>query len=93
MTTSSTQISAYISEETKGQIESYVKRKGVTKAFMIESALQHFLQALREIPEDVVIPARLLITENSMTQLLDRTTDDEEPTPALRELFNQTQNA
>lgn len=81
--TATTQISAYISEETKGQIESYVKRRGVTKAFMIESALQHFLQALREIPEDVIIPARLIITEASMLQLADRLESDEEPTPAL----------
>lgn len=88
--TATTQISAYISEETKGQIESYVKRRGVTKAFMIESALQHFLQALREIPEDVVIPARLVITESSMERLAERLTSDEEPTPALRALMTGT---
>lgn len=87
MTTATTQISAYISEETKGQIESYVKRKGVTKAFMIENALQHFLQAMREIPEDVIIPARLVITEASMLQLVERLETDEEPTPALRALM------
>ncbi|OQX13236.1 MAG: hypothetical protein BWK73_12670 [Thiothrix lacustris] len=85
--TANTQISAYISAETKGQIESYVKRRGVTKAFMIENALQHFLQALREIPEDVIIPARLIITEASMLRLADRLESDEEPTPALRALM------
>lgn len=87
MATATTQISAYISEETKGQIESYVKRRGVTKAFMIESALQHFLQALREIPEDVIIPARLVITETSLLKLVGRLDADEEPTPALRVLM------
>ena len=55
-----TQISAYISEETKAEIEAYVKRRGVKKAYLIEAALQHHLQALREIPEDLIIPSRLV---------------------------------
>jgi len=38
---SRTQISAYISEETKKQVEAYVKSWGVKKAFLIEEALQH----------------------------------------------------
>ena len=45
-----TQVSAYISEETKAEVEAYVKRRGVKKAYLIEEALQHHLQALREIP-------------------------------------------
>ncbi len=85
--TASTQISAYISEETKAQIEDYVKRRGVTKAFMIETALQHFLQALREIPEDIVIPARLVISEANMQSLAERLAADEPPTPALQALM------
>lgn len=82
-----TQISAFISEETKGQMESYVKRRGVTKAFMVESALQHFLQALREIPEDLVIPARLMISETGMETLAQRLAAAEQPTAALRALM------
>lgn len=87
MTIAVTQISAYISEETKGQIESYVKRKGVTKAFLIETALQHFLQALRELPEDLIIPARLVVSEASLERIAERLNQDEEPTPALRALM------
>jgi predicted DNA-binding protein len=40
-----TQVSAYISEETKAAIEAYVKRRGVKKAYLIEEALQHHLPA------------------------------------------------
>ena len=84
----STQISAHISQETKGQIESYVKRSGVTKAFMIETALQHFLQALREIPEDVVIPARLTITGSSMDKIAAQLESDEPVTAELKALMS-----
>ena len=82
-----TQVSAYISEETKAEIEAYVKRRGVKKAYLIEEALQHHLQALREIPEDLIIPSRLVLTEKAMPQIAERITQEEQPTEALKTLF------
>lgn len=84
----SIQISAYISKETKSQVESYVKRHGVKKAFLIEEALLHHLQALREVPEDIVVPTRLVLTEKSIKQLADLL-ETNKPTPqALKALLN-----
>ncbi len=84
----STQISAFISEETKARVEAYVRRRGVTKAFLIEEALQHHLQALQELPEDIVIPARLVLCEGAMAALAERLAGGgEEPTEALKALF------
>lgn len=84
---SETQISAYISNETKAELEIYVKRRGVKKAFVIEEALLHHLQALREIPEDVMIPAKLVLNEESMLAVTKCLTIDQEPNADLRELF------
>ena len=84
---SETQISAYISDETKAELEVYVKRRGVKKAFVIEEALLHHLQALREIPEDVMIPAKLILDEESMLAVAKCFTVDEEPNANLKELF------
>ena len=81
------QISAFISEETRAQVETYVKRRGVKKAYLIEEALQHHLQALRAIPEDVVIPARLVLTKEAMSQVAERITGDEQATESLKALF------
>jgi predicted DNA-binding protein len=81
------QISAFISEETKAQVETYVKRRGVKKAYLIEEALQHHLQALRDIPEDIVIPARLVLTKDALSQVADRITRDKRPTESLKALF------
>ena len=81
------QVSAYISEETKAEIEAYVKRRGVKKAYLIEEALQHHLQALREIPEDLVIPSRLVLTREAMTEIARRVDDGTEPKEALKALF------
>ena len=56
-----TKISAYISDNARAALEIYVKQRGVKKAHVIEEALLHHPQALREIPEDVIIPARLVL--------------------------------
>jgi len=85
----STQVSAYISEETKAQVEAYVKRHGVKKAYLIEEALQHHLQALREIPEDLIIPSRLVLTSEAMAQIAERIAEEEQPTEALKALFRE----
>ena len=81
------QVSAYISEETKAEVEAYVKRRGVKKAHLIEQALQHHLQALREIPEDLIIPSRLVLTDKAITEIVDRITRKDRPTEALKAMF------
>ena len=62
---SETQISAFISEATKLQVERYAEAHGVKKGHLIEEALLHHLQALRELPADIVIPPRLVLTPKS----------------------------
>jgi len=81
------QISAFISEETRAQVETYVKRRGIKKAYLIEQALQHHLQALRAIPEDVVIPARLVLTKEAMSRVAEQISGDEQATESLKALF------
>ena len=85
--TTTTQISAYISEETKAEIEAYVKQRGVKKAYLIEEALQHHLQALREIPEDLIISSRLVLTSEAMAETAKRIAQDDQPTGDLKALF------
>jgi len=84
-----TQVSAYISEETKAAIEAYVKRRGVKKAYLIEEALQHHLQALREIPEDLIIPSRLVLTGEAMAEIAERVIQEEQSTESLKALFRE----
>lgn len=83
----STQISAHISEETRSQIEVFVRRRGITKARLIEDALQHHLAALREIPDEVVIPTRLVLTQESFAEVVGAIESQAEPSEALRQLM------
>ena len=60
-----TRISARISEETRELVERYAGAHGVKKGALVEQALLHHLQALRELPADVIIPHRLELSEAS----------------------------
>jgi predicted DNA-binding protein len=82
-----TQISAHISDETRSQIESLVRKRGVTKARLIEDALQHHLAALREIPDDLVLPVRLTLSQASFEEIIAEIESDAPPSGALRELM------
>jgi len=83
-----TQISAYISEATKQQVERYAEAHGVKKGYLVEEALLHHLQALRELPADVVIPPRITVTSASFESLTELITKPRRPSKALRDLMS-----
>lgn len=82
-----TQISAYISETTKQQVERYADAHGVKKGHLVEEALLHHLQALRELPADIVIPPRITVTSKSFERLTELVKKPRKPTRALRDLL------
>jgi uncharacterized protein (DUF1778 family) len=82
-----TQISAPISKETKELLERHVKATGVKKGHLVESALRYHLRALQELPADVMIPPRIVLTRRSFEQLVERLRAPGQPTRALRDLM------
>jgi hypothetical protein len=83
-----TQISAYISEATKQQVERYAEAHGVKKGYLVEEALLHHLQALPELPADIVIPPRPTITARSFEAVAEAIKKPRRPTKALRDLMS-----
>lgn len=84
-----TQVSAFISDSTKEALERYAEAHGLKKAYLIEEALLHHLQALRELPLDVIIPARLVVSQQSGIEILERVAKPRRPTKAMRSLFGK----
>ena len=84
-----TQVSAFISDSTKDALERYAEAHGLKKAYLIEEALLHHLQALRELPLDVIIPARLVVSQESGLEILERVAKPRRPTKAMRALFGK----
>lgn len=81
------QISAPISKETRLLLERYVRATGVKRGHLIETALLHHLAALAELPSDVVVPPRLLLTRDSFDKLADRLFSPGQPTRELSDLM------
>jgi len=85
---STTQISAHIPMDLKVRLERYVRMSGITRTHLIEQALAHHLSALESLPEDAIVPARLVLTPESAERVLDLLDRPPEPTEEMRRLFD-----
>jgi hypothetical protein len=81
-----TQISALVSQETKELLERHVRATGVKKGHLVEQALRHHLRALQELPADVIVHPRLVVTRKSGKAMLEEMAQGK-PTDALRDLM------
>ena len=81
-----TQISALVSRATSDLLERHVRATGVKKGHLVEQALRHHLQALQELPADVVVHPKLLVTRKSGQAILKQVRTGT-PTAALRNLL------
>ena len=87
MSIEQTQISANISVETKKMLEKYSQAQGLKKGFLMEQALLHHLNALRELPADIILPPCIVIAKSSGKRVLERLMSEELPTVAMKDLF------
>lgn len=81
-----TQISALISKETRDLLERYVRETGIKKGHLIEEALRQYLQALEELPNDVIVHSRVVVTKASGKKILAEVKSGK-PNRALRALM------
>jgi len=80
------QISAVVSSTTKELLERHTRASGIKKGHLVEQALLHHLQALQELPAEVIIHPRLVVTRQAGAAILKKI-EGGRPTPALRELM------
>jgi hypothetical protein len=83
------QVSAYISPETRRALDHFVEAHGVKKGHLIEMALLHHLQALRELPADAIVPPRLVVSPETGEWMLNLAAHPPEPTEAMLELYDR----
>jgi hypothetical protein len=82
-----TQISGFIPEDVKQDLERFVRARGLKKNFVLEQALRHHLQALKELPEEFIIPPTIVVTRKSFEEILKTKGRHAKPTAALRKLM------
>jgi hypothetical protein len=80
------QISAVVSRTTKDMLDRHVRATGVKKGHLVEQAVWHHLVALEQLPADVVVHPKLVVTRKSGAAILEQM-EAGKPNPALRELM------
>ena len=81
-----TQISAIVSRTTSDLLERHVRATGMKKGRLVEQALRHHLRALQELPADVLVHPKLVVTRKSGEAIL-RQIQRGKSVPALRRLL------
>ena len=84
---SQSQISATISKATKERLDRFTESHGLKKNFVVEQALLYFMEARRELPEEALIPTRLVVDDETFERIVKLIESPPEPTDALRELM------
>jgi uncharacterized protein (DUF1778 family) len=81
------QISASISEATKERLDRFTESHGLKKNFVVEQALLYFMEARRELPDEALVPARLVLEGKAFDRIAELLASPPAPTKALRELM------
>ena len=81
------QISALISPTTRVLLEQHVRATGIKKGYLVEQALLHHMQALHELPADVIVRPRLVVTRRSGERIAKRINSTPRPNKRLRTLL------
>lgn len=84
---SQSQISATISQTTKERLDRFTESHGLKKNFVVEQALLYFMEARRELPDEALVPARLVLEDEAFERITELVTSPPAPTQALRELM------
>jgi uncharacterized protein (DUF1778 family) len=83
----STQISAEISESTRELLEKYARNTGIKKGFLIEQAVLDYIRALEQLPTDILIPAKIVLSRESARTIVAHLKRPPRPTKRLRQLM------
>jgi uncharacterized protein (DUF1778 family) len=81
------QISATISEATKGMLDRFTESHGLKKNYVVEQALLYFMEARKALPDEAFVPTRLVVEDAAFDRIASRVRNPPDPTQALRELM------
>ena len=81
------QISATVSAATKERLDRFTESHGLKKNYVVEQALLYFMEARRELPDEALVPVRLVLEDQAFDRLVDKLARPAAPTAALRELM------
>lgn len=81
------QISATVSAATKERLDHFTESHGLKKNYVVEQALLYFMDSRRELPDEAMIPARLVLEDKAFERVVELLDKPAAPTVALRKLM------
>jgi uncharacterized protein (DUF1778 family) len=81
------QISATVSASTREKLDRFTESRGLKKNFVIEQALLYFMEARRDLPDEALIPTRIVLDDDSFDRIAQMIENPRPPTDALRKLM------
>ncbi len=81
------QISATISAATKDKLDRFTESRGLKKNFVVEQALLFFMEARHELPDEALVPARIVLDGDGFDRVVRMLDEPPAPTEELRELM------
>lgn len=82
------QISATISVATKEKLDRFTESHGLKKNYVVEQALLYFMEARKELPDEALVPTRLVLGDAAFERVVALLEHRPPPTAALRELMS-----
>ena len=76
-----------ISPATKEQLDRFAERLGLKKNYVVGQALLYCMEARRELPDEALIPTRLVLEDAAFERVAEQLEAPPAPTRALRELM------
>ena len=81
------QISATVSASTREKLDRFTESRGLKKNFVIEQALLYFMEARRDLPDEALIPTRIVLDDDSFDRVAQLIENPRPPTDELRKLM------
>ena len=78
---------ATVSAATKDRLDRFTESHGLKKNFVVEQALLYFMEARRELPDEALIPVRVVLDDKAFDRVVTLLESPAAPTAALRELM------
>jgi uncharacterized protein (DUF1778 family) len=85
--TDQSQISATVSAATKEKLDRFTERHGLKKNFVVEQALLFFIEARRDLPDEALVPARIVLENEDFDRVVAMIHEPPAPTEELRKLM------
>ena len=81
------QISAYVSYDFKNRLERYSHAHGIKKGYIIEKAIDRYLQAAQSLPESLIIESTITLTPESYDRVQEMIAHPPAPNPSLKAIM------